>query len=723
MSARFDAGRRHFLKVSALVGGGLAVGVYLPGCDRRPSEPPRPKAGAPAAQRFAPNAWVRITPDDMVTIVVDKSEMGQGVMTSMPMLVAEELDADWQRVKLVQAPADPVYRNPKIGIQATGGSTSVSSSWEPLRQAGATARAMLVAAAAREWQVTPESCRTEKGKVLHPDSGRQARYGELASLAARQPLPQDVPLKSPKDFQLIGKPLARLDTPAKVDGSAVFGIDVKVPDMLIATVAHCPVFGGKLAGYDATQAKAIPGVRAVLPVESGIAVVARDYWTARKGLQAVQVQWDLGPNAKLDSAGIDKLLTQAAGQPGAVAHDQGNAEQALGDAAKTVEAVYQLPFAAHATMEPMNCTAHVRGDACEVWVPTQSQTGVQMTAAKITGLPQEQVIVHTTLLGGGFGRRFEQDFVAEAVQLSQAVGAPVKLIWPREEDMQHDFYRPAMYNQLRAGLDRDGMPVAWTHRLAGPSIMSRVMPQRVKDGIDPSSVEGAAELPYAIPNIHVDYVMKDTGVPVGFWRSVGNSHTAFVKESFLDELAAAGGKDPLALRRALLSDAAREREVLELAADKAGWGGKLPAGHGRGLAVHKSFGSYAAQVAEVSVAKDGTLRVHRIVCALDCGTVVNPDTVRAQVESAIIYGLTATLKGPITLAGGRVQQSNFNDYPLLRLDETPLIEVHLLPSREPPSGVGEPAVPPVAPAVANAVFAATGKRIRHLPIRAEDLRA
>ncbi len=720
MNRKVDLSRREFLKVSAVVGGGFAIGVCLP------SFAQAEKLGADinGDKPFAPNAWIRITPDNAVTIVVDKSEMGQGVMTSMPMLIAEELDADWSQIKLQPAPANQeMYKNPIFGIQATGGSTSVASSWQQLRKAGAAAREMLLAAAARQWGVTPDSCTADKGTIIHA-SGKKLNYGEIANAAADLPAPQNPKLKSPENFKIIGKPMARTDTASKVNGAGTFGIDVKVPDMLAAAIAHSPVFGGKLAGFDAKEAKAMPGVRAVLRVgDNSVAVVARDYWTAKKGLQAVKIRWNEGANAQISTAGINKTYAEAAKRPGAVAHTHGNAAKALNGAAKKLDAVYQLPYAAHATMEPMNCTAHVRKDACEIWAPTQNQTGVQIVAAMITGLPKEKIIVHTTLLGGGFGRRFEQDFLAEAVQISKAVGAPVKLIWSREEDMTHDFYRPAVYNRISAGLDKNGMPVAWTHRIVCASIMSRAIPQMVKNGIDPTSVEGAKELPYAIPNVHVDYVMKETGVPVGFWRSVGSSHTAFAVESFLDELAAAAGKDPYEFRRQLLEKSPREKGVLELAAAKAGWGSPLPAGRARGIAVHKSFGSYVAEVAEVSVAKDGSVQVHKVTCAVDCGVVVNPNTVQAQMESAIVYGLTAALKGAITIDKGRVQQHNFDNYPMLRMNEMPVIEVHLLPSTEPPSGVGEPGVPPIAPAVANAVFAATGKRIRQLPIQAKELMA
>lgn len=709
MSALANVSRRDFLKTGVAAGSGLVVGFYLP---------PRQSLAAFALESpgpFAPNAFLSVGTDGSVTIWVAKSEMGQGVQTSLPMLVAEELEADWSRVRIEQAPADPKYGN-----QDTGGSTSVREGWESLRKAGAVAREMLKSAAAERWGVERETCRAEKGEVIHAPSGRRLGYGELAEAAARLPVPEQVSLKDAKDFRLLGRRFPRLDTPAKVDGSARFGLDVKVPGMLFAAVARCSVFGGKVARFDAGKARAIEGVRQVVPVANGVAVVAETTWAAMQGAAALDITWDEGPHAGLSSAGIRQMFAELAQKPGAAARKEGDAENALAGAAKKLEAVYEVPFLAHAAMEPMNCTADVRRDRCEVWAPTQSPGPTRETAAKITGLPLDSVTVHVTLLGGGFGRRFEQDFVTDAVEISKAVGAPVKVVWSREEDIQHDFYRPASYHRLSAGLDRDGNLVAWTHRLVGPSIIGRFgVP--AKDIVN-EAADGAANLPYAIPNVEVDYVVADTAVPVGWWRSVWNSQNAFANECFLDELAAAAGKDPYQLRLQLLSRSPRHKAVLELAATKAGWGNPVPAGRHRGIAVHESFGSYVAQVAEVSVARDGAVRVHRVVCAVDCGLVVNPDTIEAQMEGGIVYGLTAALKGAITIDKGRVEQSNFHDYAMLRIEEMPGVEVHIVPSNEPPGGVGEPGLPPIAPAVVNAVFAATGKRIRQLPIRAEELK-
>jgi isoquinoline 1-oxidoreductase beta subunit len=708
MSAPTRISRREFLETTGAAGAGLVIGFHLPPGGRF--------AAAPAA-RFAPNAWLRISPDNSVLIVVDRSEMGQGVTTALPMLVAEELDADWTNIKIEFAPADKAYANPMFGMQGTGGSTSVRAAYTPLRKAGAAAREMLVAAACQTWAVDRVDCRTERGAVIHTGSKRRLTYGQLAAKAASLPVPENPTLKEPKDWKILGTRVKRLDTPAKVDGSAQFGIDVKRPGMLVAVVARCPTIGGKVASFDATKAKAVPGVKDVVQISSGVAVVADGYWNAKKGRDALDVQWDDGPNAQVTSASITQLLTEQAGKPGAQARHDGDPDGALAGAASKVEAAYELPLLAHATMEPMNCTAHVRADGVDIWAPTQFQTGAQGLGAKIGGVPPEKVQVHTTYLGGGFGRRFELDFIQEALETSKAAGAPVKVIWSREDDMQHDQYRPASAHQFRAGLDSSGQPVAWTHAFAAPSIMARVFgPGVIKNGIDEETVEGAIGMPYAVPNVDVQYALTDLGIPVGFWRSVNNTFSAFVVESFIDELAHAAKKDPYEYRRDLLSKAPRHLGVLNLAASKAGWSTPLAAGRARGIAVWKSFDSYVAEVAEISLQADGTPRVHRVVCAVDCGPVVNPSIVEAQMESAIVYGLTAALWGEITIDKGRVQQSNFHNYRMLRLAEMPKVEVHIVPSTASQGGVGEPGTPPIAPAVANAIFALNGKRIRKLPI-------
>ncbi len=719
MNTTFNPARRDFIKVVSVAGGGLILGFYLPSKEELLATEPVP------ATAFAPNAWLRIDLDGSVTVTVAKSEMGQGVRTSLPMLLAEELEADWSKIRIEPALADPKY-----GDMTTGGSTSVRKSWLPLRKAGATPREMLISAAAQTWGVERATCRAEQGAVIHVPSGRSLTYGQLVETAAKLPVPAlnhdasgpaDVPLKDTKDFRIIGKSAARLDTPEKLDGKAVFGLDVKVPGMLVATVARCPVFGGKVKSFDATKAMAVKGVRHVAQVPSGVAVVADSTWAAMQGREALAITWDEGPSAGLDSAGIRKMFEESAKKTGMVARSEGDAAGALAAAAKKLEAIYEFPFLAHATMEPMNCVADVRKDGAEIWAPTQSPQWAQGDVAKLLGLPEEKVKVHTTLLGGGFGRRAMPDFVVEAAHVSKAAGAPVKVVWTREDDMQHDFYRPASYHRVGAGIDSSGRLVAWTHRLVAPSVIAQVFGIQPKAG-EADAVDGAAQLPYSVPNLLVDYVMVNTAVPVGWWRSVYNSQNPFVNECFLDEVAAAAGKDPYELRRQLLPEGSRLRGVLELAATKAGWGKPLPAGHARGIAGHFSFGSYIAQVAEVSVEASGKVKVHRVVCAVDCGRVVNPDTIEAQMESGIVYGLTAALKGAITIEKGRAQQNNFHDYQMLRMDEMPFVEVHIQPSKEAPGGVGEPGTPPIAPAVANAIFAATGKRIRRLPILGEDPR-
>jgi isoquinoline 1-oxidoreductase beta subunit len=708
--------RRGFLKAGVAAGGGLLLGFQAPVSRRS-------EAASARSEQATFNSWVRIARDGTVTVIVGQSEMGQGIMTSIPMIIADELEAEWSKVRVEQAPADPAYGDPmRGGEQSTNGSRSVRNMLTLWRRAGAAAREMLVTAAAREWGVPAEECVAEQHVVTHGPSGRKLTYGALAEKAAQLPVPKEPKLKSPEQFRFIGKAVARVDTPEKVTGRGIYGIDVKVPGMVIASVERCPVFGGKVASYDAAKAKAVKGVHQVVQISSGVAVVANSYWAAKKGREALKIVWDEGPNAQLSSAEITRIYAEIAKQSGPVARKEGDAVATLAGAAKRLEAVYEVPFLAHATMEPMNCTAHVRKDNCEVWVGTQNQSGTQRTAMRISGFPREAVKVNTMLLGGGFGRRGGQDFVADAVETSRAINLPVKVIWSREDDMRHDHYRPATYNIFRAALDERGTPLAWLHRIVGPSIGVQVG-RPLKDGIDSLMTEGAANLPYGIPNLQVEYIYKDLGIPVGFWRSVGASQNAFITESFIDELAAAASKDPFEFRRDLLTKAARHKGVLELAAEKGDWGKPLPQGHFRGIAVAFSYGSYAAEVAEVSIERDGKVRVHRVVCALDCGIFVNPDTVKAQVEGSIVWGLTAALYGAITIDKGRVQQSNFHDYPMLRMHEMPRVEVHIVPSNAPAGGVGEPGVPPLAPAVCNAIFAGTGKRIRKLPIRPDELRA
>jgi isoquinoline 1-oxidoreductase beta subunit len=698
--------RREFLVGMMAGGAGLAVAAWIPRA--RALTPKKP-------QTFSPNAWVSVGEDGRVTVYVAKSEMGQGIHTSLPTLIAEEMDIDLSKVNIETAPADPKFVIPPFPFQLTGGSTSVRGSWGPLREAGAVARAMLVAAAAAQWKCAAEECRVENGEIV---CGKErAHYGHFVAAAAQLKPPAEVKLKDPASFKLIGKRTPRVDTPSKVDGSARFGMDVKLPGMLVAVVERCPVFGGKVAKFDGTRAKTVPGVKHVLPISSGVAVVADGYWPAMTGRKALDITWDEGANANVSTPGIWKMYEEAAQKPGATARHDGDAAAALSKAAKRVEAVYTAPYLVHAPMEPLNATAQCQNGECHIWVPTQAQTFAQMAGAKICGLPPEKVHVHTTLLGGGFGRRAEVDFVVEAVELAKATGKPVKVIWSREDEVQHGFYRPLVWTKITAGLDKQGWPVAWQQRIVSPSIFSRVFPTMVKDGIDRSAVEGSgAEMPYGVPNVHVDYVMKETGVPVGFWRSVGHSSNAFMTESFIDELAHAAGKDPFEYRKHLLANKPRERALLEMVADKAGWKKPLPAGQHRGISIHESFGSLVAQVAEVSVDQDKQVRVHRVVCAIDCGPIVNPDTVEAQLQGGIAFGLGAALTSAITIDKGRVQQSNFHDYQVLRLSAMPKVEVHIMPSTAPLGGVGEPGVPPIAPAVANAIFAATKKRVRSLPI-------
>ncbi|MCG6969428.1 MAG: xanthine dehydrogenase family protein molybdopterin-binding subunit [Gammaproteobacteria bacterium] len=726
MNNPVNLSRRQFVAGTVSTGGGLLLGIAIGGCDQSSSGKAllrKIAAENPASADigFLPSVFLRITPDDKVTIMLPSSEMGQGVATALPMLIAEELAAQWNKIEIQFAPAHKAFANPNHSRQLTGGSQSIRGFWQPLREAGAAAREMLIQAAALTWQVDRQECSARQSTVWHKATDRHLRFGELVDKAASLDVPDKVVLKSPQQFTLIGQPQPRLDIPHKVTGEAVFGIDVQIPDMLIACVARSPVLGAKLKSFDAGAAKTIAGVREVIAIDSGVAVVASHFWAAKKGCEALQIQWQASEHASLSSQSINSDFKAQVDNAKTV-RTIGDVEKALASGSKRINAIYEAPYLAHACMEPMNCTAHVQDDRCDVWVPTQAQGASQAVAAKITGLATDQVFVHTTYLGGGFGRRGETDFVADAVQIAKTVNQPVKVLWTREQDTQHDFYRPASYNQLQAAVNDDGWPVAWSHAMVSQSILKRLvpLPAILLRGVDPTSIEGTAHLPYTLPNFQLRYAMAPSPVPVGFWRSVGHSQNGFIVESFLDEIAVLGGKDPLELRLYLLKDQPRYLQVLQLAADKARWHEPPPEGRHRGIAIVHSFDSYVAQVAEISLTgKPGaqSVRVHKMVCAVDCGIIVNPDIVTAQVESAVIYGLTAALYGTISFADGRVQQSNFHDYPLLRQHESPVIEVHLMNNTEAPGGVGEIGVPPVAPAVANAVFAATGKPVRRLPIQ------
>jgi isoquinoline 1-oxidoreductase beta subunit len=708
-SASENLSRRGFLQASASAGGGLLLSLSLPlGAGESRA----------ASTDFVPNAFIRIGSEGPVVLTMPYVEMGQGTYTSIPMLIAEELEVDLNQVRLEHAPPnEKLYANPLIGVQATGNSNAIRGAWQPLRKAGATAKAMLVAAAAKRWNVDPASCRAQNGAVLHGGSGKRASYGELAAEAARMSVPENVTLKRPQDFRLIGTPAKRLDTPAKINGTALYGIDAQPPGVKIATLAQSPAFGGRVKSVDDTAAKAVKGVRQIVRLDDAVAVVADHMGAAKKGLAALKIEWDDGPQAGLTTKEIARELQNATEKPGAVAQNKGDADKALAGAITKVEASYEVPFLAHATMEPMNCTVHLQKDGCEIRVGTQALARAQAAAAKTAGLPIEKVVVHNHLLGGGFGRRLDVDGVVRAVEIAKQVDGPVKVIWTREEDIQHDMYRPYWFDRISAGLDDKGRPVAWRNRFAGSSVIARWLPPAFANGLDPDTTEGAIDLVYDLPNFHVEYVRVEPPViQTAFWRSVGPSHNVFVTESFMDELATAAKQDPVAYRLALLDKTPRAKAVLELAAQKAGWGQPLPKGSGRGVSLQFAFGSYMAQIAEVEVAKSGEVRVKRVVCAVDLGTSVNPDTIQAQVQSGAIFGITAALYGEITLKNGRVEQSNFDTYQMLRINEAPVIEVHVVQSSEPPGGLGEAGTSGIVPAVSNAIFAATGKRLRKMPV-------
>jgi isoquinoline 1-oxidoreductase subunit beta len=711
--------RRGFLKSTVVAGGGLMVGFFVPEVLRRgvfAQAAPKP-AALPSV-----NAFLRIGSDESVTVLLAHSEMGQGIWTTLPMLVNEELDADWARFRVEHAPAAPAYHSTAFPIQMTGGSTTTWSEIDRYRQVGAVARSLLVAAAAAQWGVAPAACHTEKGFVVA--AGKRASYGSLAEAAAKLPPPTSVELKPAAEWKVIGHPTRRLDTPEKISGRAIFGLDVRLPDMLVAVVAHSPTFGGKVKSFDGVAARAVPGVRAVFEIPSGIAVAGDHFWAAKCGRDVLEVQWDAGPHGEVDSAALRASYLLQASTAGVKAAAGGDVQHALASASPgrpVVVAEYALPYLAHAPMEPLNCTVRHSATGCEVWTGTQFQTVDQARVAQIFGLKPEQVELHTTFLGGGFGRRanLASDFVVEASHVAKGLDRPVKLVWTRDDDIRGGYYRPLSVHRIEGALDERGAPVAWRHRIVSQSLVAgSPFAAMIKDGIDPTCVEGAADSPYVtgIANHRVELHTADPGVPVLWWRSVGHSHTAFAVESFVDELAHAAGRDPLEMRRALLANAPRVRAVLDLAAEKAAWGSALPAGVARGIAVHESFGSVVAHVAEVSV-EGGKIRVLRVVTAVDCGICVNPLGVRAQMESGVVFGLGAALHSAVSIRHGRVVESNFHDYKILRLNEMPRVEVHIVASREKAGGAGEPGTPPIAPAVGNALFALTGQRLRELPFR------
>jgi len=702
---------RRTLMTGALAGG-FVLAFRLPlKAANEPEQPPDNPAG-----QFAPNAFIRIDHSGKTTLVMPQVEMGQGVYTAVAMILADELDADFAAVTLEHAPPnDKLYGNPTFGVQVTGNSNSIRSFWKPLRVAGATARAMLVQAAAGQWQVDPASCSAADGKVTHGASGRVLAYGDLVDAASSIPAPQNPPLKNPKDFALIGKPLKRLDTPNKTDGKVVYGIDAMLPGMKFATLAQCPVFGGKVAHVEDSAAKAVPGVRQIVVLDDLVAVVGDHTWAAKQGLDALVITWNEGPNAKISSADIWQDLRDASKKDGVVAKSVGDIAKGITQGER-IDGEYELPFLAHATMEPLNCTVHVTADACEIWTGTQVMTRVQSTAAQVAGLPVDKVIVHNHLLGGGFGRRLEADMVAAAVRIGKEVDGPVKVMWTREEDIRHDIYRPVYRDTISASL-QNGKIVAWKYKISGSSIMARWAPSIFINGIDIDAVDSAVDMPYDVPNLQVQYVRAEPpAVPTGFWRGVGPNNNVFAVECFIDELARKAGKDPVDFRRGMLDKNPRLKAALDLVAEKSGWGQPLPARTGRGVSIQPSFGSFIATVVEAEVDEKGEVYLRRVTSAVDTGIAVNPDTIRAQLQGGLIFGLTAALYGEVTIANGRIQQSNFNDYRMLRIDQVPNIEVHVINSGADPGGIGETGVTAGPPALRNAIYAATGVALRRLPI-------
>lgn len=705
--------RRTFLQVGATIGGELLLGFQVP-----QSWATETKA---SIEPFVPNAFIRIPPEGKITLVMPQAEMGQGVYTAHATILAEELDVTLEQITVeASPPSDALYGNPIFHIQATGNSNSIRAFWLPLRKAAATARSMLVAAAAAVWQVDPATCRTENGSVIHKPSGRLLPYGVLVSQAARRKAPANPPLKEPRHFKLIGTSVPRVDTPAKVNGTAIFGIDAMPPGVRFAALAACPVFGGKVAKVEGKDVRNLPGVRQIVVLEDLVAVVADDSWTAQQGLAALGVTWDEGENAHVTTEEAWTRLEAASRRPGAVAKSVGNVDRGLTEGDR-VDAIYRLPFLAHAPMEPMNCTVDVRADACEVWVGSQVQARGQAAAAKVTSLPLDKVSFHNHLIGGGFGRRLDVDGIEKAVRIARHVSGPIKVMWSREEDIRQDVYRPIYLDRLSACL-KDGRINAWNHRIAGSSVVARWLPQAYAHDIDFDAVDSAVDMPYDIPNRRVQYVREEPpAVPTGFWRGVGPNNNVFAIESFVDELAARAGRDAVAFRLAMLDKSPRLKAVLELAARKAGWGKPLPPRVGRGVAVQPSFASFIATVLEAEIDRSGEVNLRRIVCAVDTGIAVNPDTIVAQLEGGLIFGLTAALYGKITIENGRVREGNFNDYRMLRIDQTPSIEVHVIRSSAFPGGIGETGTTAAAPSLCNAVHAAIGVRVRTLPIDREAL--
>jgi isoquinoline 1-oxidoreductase subunit beta len=708
-ASTIDLTRRDLLKIVALSGGGLALGWVWPACAET-----NETAVATTPSQFEPNAWINIHADGRIQVRLARSEMGQGVMTSLAMLLAEELEVGLDQIQIEPAPVDPVYVNHLLGEQATGGGTSTRDAWQTLREAGALARTLMITAAAETWGVPASECQARRARVHHTDGTRRLSYGELATTAASLPAPSAVALKAKSDWTLIGTSQRRLDTPLKVRGAARFGLDVRLPEMLHATIERCPVIGAEISAWNGRAARAVPGVIDVFAVRHGIAVVAETSWAALAGRARLEVECRPRVNTAVATERLHSRLHIGLNGRAPVAFKEGDVSLALATAALEIESIYEVPFQAHACMEPMNCTADVRPDGCDIHVPTQSPSAAHALARRLTGLPAEHIRVHTTFLGGGHGRRREQDFVHDAVELSQRLGRPVQVIWTRADDLRHDYYRPMTLHRLRGGLGAAGEPVAWFHRVVGPSVLARRDPARLLDGIDPLMIDGAASLPYRLPHRRLEYRRADTPVPIGLWRGDGHSHNAFVTECFLDELARAGGQDPLELRRRLLAESPAHLALLDRLAEH--WVAPVPGGWGRGLALVEATGSRLALLAEVAV-EMGQVRARRFVAVLDCGQVVNPDAVRAQIESGIVFGLTATLKGAITFSDGRVEQTDFRDYPLLRFDEMPEIESILIDSDAPPGGVSAIATPAVAPAVANALLALLGQPFRTLPIR------